>query len=516
MLFRSQALFLLILGLAIMSLGATPAPFEIPSPLQNLGESVNTRGDELYPTVSQDGKRIIFAAKRNGQRFYDLYETTFDETRGWQAPVLIPEVNSPYNDESPFLSTDGTLLVFASDRDGSKEMEADARGNIRVSFDLYWSRKVGGKWSRPVALPGSVNTKDHERFPALSADKTKLYYSSWPFGDLERSRIMVSELSGGKFGPGKILPESINSGNREVQFFPVPGKDGFILSSSRPGGEGGWDLYFVPMQNGEPGTPVNLGPTVNTPGNEAAASVSQDGHLFVSSLRSDGIGGYDLFGTRMKQSDYVLTFQVVEKKSRNPLSVPIYLEAATERPIPGATGDKLKKPTSVEGLLQVQVHPAVSRLQILVDADGYLPVQKTMDPREIYREIGETPTVLELEPIKEGASFDVRDIHFDYDSAKIKSESYPYLNDLLYYLKNHPGIQLEIIGHTDLHGAADYNKKLSLDRANAVKKFFTDNGLEAGRFQTAGAGMSRPVARGTREPYDSQNRRTEFKVLKSE
>ena len=104
-------------------------------------------------------------------------------------------------------------------------------------------------------------------------------------------------------------------------------------------------------------------------------------------------------------------------------------------------------------------------------------------------------------------------IYFQGNSADIKAESIETLQKLANYLKKKPGIQLLISGHTDLYGKADYNKDLSLKRAEAVRDFFVEEGLDFDRFQVEGHGYDFPLVRQTGPGYDEKNRRTEFHIL---
>ena len=175
-----------------------------------------------------------------------------------------------------------------------------------------------------------------------------------------------------------------------------------------------YDLYFVSFENGEYGTPVNLGNRINSEANEMYLTRA-DQRYFISSNREGGVGQFDLY------SAFVFTRET---------------------------------------------------------------------------------------------SFETRAIHFDYDKADIKKESYAYLDALALFLKENSDVRIEIIGHTDLHGSDEHNNRLSLERAESVKKYLTGKGLDAGRFRTSGAGKKQPVVNRTGKGFDELNRRTEFKIIR--
>jgi OOP family OmpA-OmpF porin len=99
---------------------------------------------------------------------------------------------------------------------------------------------------------------------------------------------------------------------------------------------------------------------------------------------------------------------------------------------------------------------------------------------------------------------------FDFDSDKIKSEAHPMLDEAVIILKKNPAINVEIDGHTDNVGPAAYNMKLSERRANAVMKYFVDNGVEAERLTVKGFGLTRPAAGNDTKEGRAKNRRVEL------
>ncbi|HEX7503298.1 MAG TPA: OmpA family protein, partial [Acidobacteriota bacterium] len=101
-------------------------------------------------------------------------------------------------------------------------------------------------------------------------------------------------------------------------------------------------------------------------------------------------------------------------------------------------------------------------------------------------------------------------ILFDLNSAHIKAESKPVLEEVLGLMKSEPSWKLTIEGHTDSTGNSDYNQKLSLQRADAVKAYLLAAGIQAGFLQTRGFGSSKPVADNASELGRAQNRRVEL------
>ncbi|MEX1365070.1 MAG: OmpA family protein, partial [Nannocystaceae bacterium] len=107
----------------------------------------------------------------------------------------------------------------------------------------------------------------------------------------------------------------------------------------------------------------------------------------------------------------------------------------------------------------------------------------------------------------------IEGIFFDTGKATIKPKSIPKLDKALALLKEYPDIRIEVSGHTDDRGDDALNLRLSLKRADAVKTYFTDRGIDPSRIETRGAGEDEPIASNNKKQGRAKNRRIEFKLL---
>ncbi len=474
-------------ALALGSLVAAPSTGNI----ENVGEPINSPLDEFAPSLTADGKTMVFNSKKLGERYQDLFISHFKDGK-WTTPEPLARLNSLYNDEAPYITPDGKVLFFASDRDGSKEMPKDESGRIKVSFDIYWSRLENGQWSLPLPVPGEVNTEHHERSPSLDLKTGFLFFARWPFGDFDRSQIMAAKYTNGRFVGTAVLPESINAGYQEAGFTPALERDGFYFSSRRPGGVGGWDVYFVPLtKEGGFGEIEHLGPEVNSEADDIYYSV-RDNRGFLSSNREGGLGRYDIYGVPGRAE---LVFVVKDKKTGKAVAAAAEVERG---------GEKKNRQAAADGRFTEQA--GAERVAVRIRHKGYLPFSETYAGKS-----GEH--VIQLVPIEKDASFDVHAIYFDANEAQLKPESYPVLDELASFLADNAKLKLEIIGHTDLHGDFEYNMDLSRKRADAVREYLTGRGVAGNRLTTKGAGYTRPVIRQKGGDADAKNRRTEFKII---
>ncbi len=475
--------------------------------IENAGLPVNTPVDDFAPSFTADGAVMVFNSRRGNERYQNIYISYFNNN-SWSTPVPVNEVNSPYNDETPFITPDGQYLFFASDRDGSIEMPGDRPGETRISYDIYVSKKINDRWDAPIRLPGAVNTAHHERSPSMSPDLSTLYYTTWAFGDIARTKIMKAEYRDGEFINPAPLPSPVNMNTQELGLTPSPDGKGIFFSSQRPGGYGGWDIYYSVVENGRFSEPVNLGPGINSKFNDAYLSIVNN-HVYFCSNREGGYGMYDIYSASITGEETGLKLIVRDKKTGKPLSVELNLSTKIKKGDGETVTHELRKRTAENGEATIKHDPQVKDLDVAIIEKGYLPLFRTID---IPSAAGK-PQLLELTPLEKEASFDIHSIHFDFESAKIKPESFPYLNALAEYLKSNPSLRFEIIGHTDLHGTDEFNNKLSLDRAQAVRDYLAARGIDKDRFTVRGAGKTEPRVPKLGPPHDEMNRRTEFKLL---
>lgn len=565
---------------------AASAGFEL-----TLLSSISTAGTDFSPTVSPDGRYMVYNTRIGAHQ--SLVVAGRDQATGQFKPIRpLHELNSPYSDETPHFTENGRYLLFASDRDGSLEMPADSQGRVRVSYDLYWSKIENGRFSGPEKIPGDFQTAMHERSPSMSPDGKYLFYTTWPFGDIHKSKLMMAEWDGSKFTRARELPASVNTGNQEAAIVPVAGNL-YVFSSRRPGGLGGWDLYLTVFSNGNWSEPKNLGPLVNSEGNDLHLS-SAAGEIYMASDRPGGPGDYDIYTasaglidgaassgaaeeepevrerirdqgaaedgaratvaernidremfedakkeweseyetyksyfdgrsepktTRERAEDELRSIDdsdersllIAESLSKRPLQAkvtlrPYYRDESKKRP------DAEQFESDRKGFLKIPEKYTSEGLEVTIHQPGYFPYNRIIDLHAVEK----GKMIVYLDRLKEGSSIDVREIHFDANSYKIKKNSYPYLDSMVSFLKNNPGIRMKVVGHTDLHGTRIYNDKLSIQRANAVKDYLVSKGIDRNRLETEGAGFNRPKVAKKGKGFDEQNRRTEFIILKNQ
>ncbi len=204
-------------------------------------------------------------------------------------------VNSSYDDHSPLVSADESIVIFTSRRKSSySQMLPDGQ----YSEKIYAAKKEGDTWGQAEVVKEVVKRDSHEAAVCLSADGTELYLLR---SDFDGQRLYVSEFDGDTWSEPFLLPEGINSRFNETHASINADKSILFFTSDRKGGAGGLDIYMVrKLPNGKWGTPRNLSPEINTPYDEETPMIHPNGKtLFFSSEGHNTMGKFDIFYSQM-------------------------------------------------------------------------------------------------------------------------------------------------------------------------------------------------------------------------
>ena len=293
----ARMLVILVLALVVgLPAGVADADYTFGTPT-NLGPTVNSSAWDVDPCISTDGLEFYFASNRpGGSGRHDLWVTTRATTNDpWEEPVnLGPTVNTSSHDFTPGISTDGLMLFFASRRPGGSG-----------SYDLWVTTRTttDADWSAPENLGATVNSSAEEIFPSISADGLQLYFSEWEVsrpGGYGGSDMWVTtrDTASDPWGTPVNLGPTVNSlAHDDAPFITADGL-ALFFSSTRPGTYGSVDIFVTRRATTDDDwdTPVNLGPTVNNSDGSEAPRISADGStLYFMSNRPGGVGNFDIW-----------------------------------------------------------------------------------------------------------------------------------------------------------------------------------------------------------------------------
>lgn len=469
---------------------------------KNLGDGVNSKESEYFPSLPIDGKELIFTRRLSGFN-EDFFLSNNAGDQNWQlAYRLNGNINTPENEGAQMISQDGQWLVFTGCN----------RAKGFGSCDLYLSYLTPEGWSEAINLGNKINTEDWESQPSLSPDKKDLYFASRRPGGFGGSDLYVSHLgANGRWTEPENLGPGINTaGDEQSPFIHADNQTLYFASNGLPG-YGDADLFVTRKENGKWGQPENLGYPINTLDREGTLFIAADGKTaYYASDRSDSKGGLDIYSFELREDirphkTLWVKGKVFDKNTNAGLPSAVELiELTTKQPISRVQTDEkgtylLTLPVGKDYAFNV------NRKGYLFYSDNFSLTNKS--PDSTYEKN------IPLQPIELNASVVLRNIFFDLNKYELKTQSTVELDKVVQLLRDNPAVRIQISGHTDNIGTATDNLKLSDNRAKSVINYLVSKGVDPKRLTSKGFGATQPVADNKTEEGRALNRRTELKVI---
>lgn len=484
---------------------------------------------------------------KNGMKACDMIPT-WKEYESKYEIAEVKGINSRESDFAPCYSNETyNSLIFTSSREASKGKEIDEWTNQGFS-DLFTSRQdVKGVWSEPVLLDdeeeGGVNTEANEGAPMMNGDFSKLYFTRCPNMDGTKNGCQI--YTANRTGRIWSNPEPVSLGldSTEAIGHPTLSSDEMVIyfSSNRPGGMGGKDIWVAFRESiGQPfGRPYNLGPVVNTPGDEMFPFLRADTMLYFASDGHPGLGGLDIFYTVPDSSrmwttpvnigvpinsasdDFAIIFQPEGeqgffssdrsgRKSREDIYSfiipPVAFTLAgtvtddrTLQVIPGARVDivgsdgiSMTARTADNGVYMFgksQIMPNTT-YEITVSKDNYFNASGRVTTVG-YEKSKDLIRDFILEPIPEEPVV-LPEILYDLAKWDLKPQYQDSLQGLITTLDENPTLIIELASHTDARDTYERNDVLSQRRAQSVVDYLIERGIDPDRLIAKGYGERVP------------------------
>ncbi len=452
-------------------------------PARNIGEIINTEFHDSNLALSADGQQLfLYKDENNG----DIYEAFRKGDNTWTYPQPASEnINSAgFKESAVSISPDGSILFFASDRPGGQ-------GGI----DIYYSIKDPDteEWARSKNVGPKINTEFDDDGPFIDYDGKTLYFSSQGRNGMGGYDIFKSEYDSakGEWGEPENLGFPINTPDDDIYFVSTEdGKRGYY-ASVREDGQGYTDIYMVTILQED-----SIGETVAKKDVEAVDEEEPEDKELTT------------VETEETSDLQPVTINVAVMGDGSPVDATISMKSQSDNSVAGKSRES-------EGKYKFTVTtPESKTYRLSVEASGYVFQNLDIRVPASTNEAQEITRNVQLRKLRTGTRSVLRNIYFDFNKASFKKESYDELNKLETMLASNAGMEIEISGHTDNIGSKTYNKKLSQLRANAVKEYLVNKGIDARRVKAVGYGEERPLASNDDEKEGRElNRRVEFKVL---
>lgn len=485
------------------------------------------------------------------------------------------EINGKNSEYSPFLGADNKEIYFAAlvgddiivveeqaKDDGKAKIDLGAKGDGEGTSDyhskIYKSTKGEKGWGKPTALDEAVNRPEFFNVNnSISPDGKRMFFNRELLDGhlLKESKIYMSEKNGETWGAANELT-GIN-GNYIAKSPAVGelfGKEVLFFASNMDGGQGGYDLYYATYKGGgQYGDPVNLGPKINSIGDEDTPFY-RDGVLYFSSTGHPGLGGYDIFMSTWNGTMWSKPANMGKGYNSSVDDLYFMLDKegytgvlASNRPSEGSRSVHSK--TCCNDIYNV----LLKKIEANVVASAYDLETKeplTLVTFELIEMQGETPKVLDTKTNVEANNFDavleldrsyliiasaenyendtvrfttlglfdsktynerldlkpgritkkivrnepfvLENILYDFDDDKILPPAEGDLQVIFDLMNKYPDMVIELSSHTDARGAEDYNRQLSQRRAESARRWLTGKGIPRARIEAKGYGEGQP------------------------
>ena len=482
---------------------ANPVPFE-PKPVPG----ISTADPEYLAIISPDNEYIFFT------RRYDQAQKGLISTTSVEKFMQAKRTNGVFDKGTPM---DYPFNQKAIGNEGGATISIDNKHlfftvNKDGNFDIYYSDWNSTYWDDITNMGPNVNDpKQWDSQPSVSADGNTLYFAS-ARDSMTGIDIYVTHRVDGKWKPAQKLPPPINTnGNDKSPFIHQDGRTLYFSSDSLPG-LGGYDIFMSRMdEKGNWSEPVNLGYPINTEADEVGFFASTDGKYgYFASNNVKGSSGYDVFYFDLypKVRPQKVTLQKGELKADGPdslVSATIELKNTFTNELTRISVDSVTGEYAFVATLDHDVIMTIKKKGYAFESE-YISANDSSN-------IGPVKKNILLEKIDVGKSYTINDILFATNSFQMNDTIKAVVNEFTEYLEQNPKLTVIIEGHTDNVGNPTDNLILSQNRAKSIYDYLVSKGIDKSRLSYKGYGETKPIASNSTAEGKAKNRRTVFKVI---
>lgn len=470
--------------------------------LELLQTGVNTEHSE-YGTAFY-GDKVIFAAsntslikpvsKWTGESFYDLYEADRDSISLSKKTLFSSKINTKFNESTAVFTKDGKTVYFTRNNYVNKKVRMNSENTILLKI-LRATKDDRGNWGNIVEMPFNSNTYSVAH-PALSPDEKYLYFASDMPGTLGSSDIFRVEILENGYGRPENLGNIINTSGRES--FPFISKDNVLYySSDGYPGLGGLDIFATKLyDNGTTSRVINIGEPGNSVDDDFCFVIDKESKVgFLTSNRTGGKGKDDIYGFYERIPLNFTCNKILKGVVKNSETMEIISGATVS--LSGKKMDLLKTeasdPAGGFAFGEEFINCQDSHFYLKGEKEGYetaeVKVEMKGKGKEIHYEILLKPRVIKVTEGDDLAKvFKIENIYFDFDKSNIRYDASVQLAKILEVMKEYPNMKIDVRSHTDSRGSDSYNLALSDRRAKSTVKWIIDNGIDASRITGKGYG----------------------------
>lgn len=473
----------------------------------------------IFSSDRDTGNLARYRHTWNSKDFLDLYKVNADSISNNIVVKLEGDVNTRLHESTSAVTKDGYTMYFTRNNflDGKKYK--DQNGVIRLK--IYKAELVDGEWTNVLELPFN-NDSYSVAHPVLSPDEKKLYFVSDMPGTIGESDIFMTEIIGdGTYGPIVNLGKNINTTSRET--FPFITQDGVLyFSSDGHQGLGGLDIFATKIAFGNFQEPVvNVGKPVNGNYDDFAFIIQGESKKgYFSSNRTGGLGEDDIYQFEETEPLVLDCLQDVTGTVRDRISNEI-LVGATVKIIDEENNEVSSTLTDSKGNYVLGLDCAKGNF-VRASRDGYVPAEEYLN--KSYGKPRIVDFYLERDVVTGGFGDDLAKllqlstIYFDLNKFNIRQDAEIEIQKVIVAMEKYPSLKIKVNSHTDSRGNDAYNLWLSQKRAESTVSYMISKGISPDRLQGEGYGETRLVndcVNGTpcSKEKHQLNRRSEFIIF---
>lgn len=471
----------------------------------------------------KEGK-VVFASLRsaessmygwNNKPYLDLFEATVNKDNQLENIVPFPKsINTKTHESNAVFSADGKIMYFSRTNDKRVKVGDEKFASVKI-FKAEW---IENDWKNVTELP-FCSAEFSTQHPYLTTDGKKLFFSSDRPGGLGSFDLYYVDVKeDGTYSEPVNLGEVINTPHLEQ--FPFVTSDGTLyFASNGHEGMGGLDIYMTKMADGKWMKPLDLGETINSGYDDFGYVLNektQEGYL--SSNRK----GYDnLYSFKRKDNErrYIVEGDVKDKVTKQLLpgtQISLYDEndVLVGQMVVGSNAEyffntKPNKKYRIEAIRDLYIPHSEF---FMTDQEGNVrfEIELIVESYDDAEDIVVTKT--------DGYVYiELENIYFDLNKWDIKPDAAKILDVLVGLMKKYPRMEIQIGAHTDSRATETYNLMLSNNRAASTLEYIVSQGVDRTRLRHKGFGESMPLVKcgdNCTEAEHSINRRCEFRILK--
>lgn len=461
----------------------------------------NSKQSDYGPAYAKDDySQVVFTSSREGatgnkisnvtgEYYSDIFKTRVDRKGNWSEPVpLGEEVNTEFDEGAMATNIKCNTMYFTSFRE-----DQDAN----MVCKIFTSNKEGIDWGKSEALNIMADsiTIGH---PAISPDELTLLFSANMRGGKGKKDLwkVTRASKNADWGTAVNMGEQINTEGDEV--FPYIHSDGtlYFASNGHPG-MGGLDLFMATPQNDGSWTIENMKVPLNSPADDFGIIFEAEKERgYLSSNRPGGRGGDDIYQFSLPPIEFNLLGTVRNQKTEQVI-------AGADLTLIGSDGTNLSKKTESDGTFTFKLTPNTD-YRIVAKRGGFLnskdkETTKGMTSSKEFR--------IDIFMSPDDSRIDLPGIMYDFGKWNLRPESLVALEELVEILNDNPNITIEIGSHTDFRGSDQANTELSAKRAQSVVDFLITYGVDQERLSSKGYGESMPkeIDKSIAKKYDFLN-----------